>query len=613
MALPAPGPVARSPLAGFLLVLAATCVAYAIAPFGDLVWDDQLLVKQQMAAFRTLADVFAPPAGIANWSYYYYRPVVVLSYVVDEAWFGRGASMGPHAMNVLYQALTAVFVWLLARRLLRALPRGEAGALVAALFFAVHPLHTESVNWVTGRSDVLATLFLLPALLAILRWRDHGSIVALLGAFVFSLLAMMAKEVAITGVLLAPLLLGLAPAPPAAPPPTRAARWITWLGALVAFGGAAALYASLRMQAGSDVLGAEPGTLVEIGIRVLRAAGYYALKLFWPWPQVHFVPWSTVPQWPAALAVLGAGLALVAACFGWLRGAARALLVLALGWIAVTLAPAFAVVVTGVASTPVAERYLYLPSVGLALWAGLMWCRWREASASGRLPVITAALVLGALAAATLARGWVWASDLRLWSDAAGKIGDHAVPLIEVGKVRMLSGADQAAEEAFRRALEVADTGRLQATANYNIGTLLMNKGRVIEAEGWFDAARRADPTYAMGHLGKGRVLFEQGMREMRRGDAPQALVLFGRAEDEQLDALRRNALLAAAHLELARIGVARAGVQRSRGDEAAAGADLRAATAHMETAITLDPAAGRRPEVQQLARQAQILLQGLR
>ena len=148
-----------------------------------------------------------PPDNIARWSYGYYRPVVILSYLADARVFGTGSPAGPHIFNVTCHLLTTMLVWLLARRVLRQIPDGGGGAVVAATVFAVHPIHTESVSWIAGRSDVLAALFLVTALLLALRWLDRRSAVALLLAPVFFLLALLSKEIAIVGLALLPLLI----------------------------------------------------------------------------------------------------------------------------------------------------------------------------------------------------------------------------------------------------------------------------------------------------------------------------------------------------------------------------------------------------------------------
>ncbi|MEQ1803659.1 MAG: hypothetical protein ABL989_17165, partial [Gammaproteobacteria bacterium] len=196
------------------LPLLAAVVAYAVAPTAQLVWDDQIVAGQQLLSFNSVADILQPPAGIPQWSYAYYRPVVVASYLLDAWLFGIGSAIGPHTMNVLYHVLTTLFVGLLARRLLAGVPQGALGAIAAATLFAVHPIHTESVSWVTGRSDLLATLLLVPALHVTLRWRDEGATWQLLLGPVLFLLALLAKEVAIAGLAILPVLWLLAPRRP---------------------------------------------------------------------------------------------------------------------------------------------------------------------------------------------------------------------------------------------------------------------------------------------------------------------------------------------------------------------------------------------------------------
>ena len=201
----------------WLIPVAAAVVLYAPALNGNLVWDDGIVQKDQMVAFHTLRDVFFFPRDIPQWGMAYYRPIVTLSYLADQALFGRNAMRGPHAAVVLYHVLTTFFVWLLARQILRPYRFAEWGAMVAGVVFAVHPIHTESVCWITGRSDTVAAMFLIPALMTALHYRDRCSIWALLLSPVLFLCAILSKEVALSAILVLPLLLVLVPAPEVPP------------------------------------------------------------------------------------------------------------------------------------------------------------------------------------------------------------------------------------------------------------------------------------------------------------------------------------------------------------------------------------------------------------
>ena len=582
----------------WLVPILAGLAAFAIAPWGDLVWDDQLVARQQMAAFPRLADVFLPPPGIPQWTYDYYRPLVVLSYVVDQALFGRGAATGPHAMNVLYHLLATGFSWLLARRLLRGVPSGDWGAIFAATVFAVHPLHTESVSWVTGRSDVLAALFLLPGLLAILRWRDTGRPAALAGAVALFLAALLAKEVAIVALVLVPMVLLAAAAertaPPARPPlPT----WLAALGAVVI---AAAAYGLLRQAAHTTAGGGLDVAGGEAAIRTLRALGWYLGKLAWPWPQSNFVPWEAAPGVAAAAAMVAVALAAaLALALQWRRPGAVAALV-GLAWIGATLAPALAVALTGVAAAPLAERYLYLPVFGLALALGVALAR-AHAAGHARAAVGLGAAVALALGAATVARGQIWLSDLRLWSDAVAKSGEYAVPLIEYGKAQFLAGETVAAARSFERALASADTPRLRATASYNLGIIAATRADMRAAERAFRAAVAADASYAMARYGLGRAIYEAANRRAGAGDVAGALAALAAARAEQEQALRLAPSHAAGHLQLALVLAGEGQLLAVRGDTAGAALRARLALDSYDRARRLEPGIGARSEAREL------------
>ena len=103
----------------------------------ELVWDDEIVQTRQLVAFQSVRDVFFPPDGIQEWSRSYYRPVVVISYLIDRALYGNERFGGHHLTNVLIHALVCVYVTLLARRVLLRHRLGEWGAVAAGLTFAV--------------------------------------------------------------------------------------------------------------------------------------------------------------------------------------------------------------------------------------------------------------------------------------------------------------------------------------------------------------------------------------------------------------------------------------------------------------------------------------------
>jgi len=159
-------------IAPFAIAAIAVAVFAPALQYGFILWDDDRNFLNN-PAYRGLgwAQVrFAFTSALMG----HWIPVTWLSFGIDHALWGMNA-FGYHLTNILLHAANAALVCLLALRLLRlglttASPRAiSLGAVVAALFFAVHPLRVESVAWITERRDVLSALFYLLTVLAYLK------------------------------------------------------------------------------------------------------------------------------------------------------------------------------------------------------------------------------------------------------------------------------------------------------------------------------------------------------------------------------------------------------------------------------------------------------------
>src|SRR5215470_16871078 len=203
---------ARSPMWTWgapLLVGCAALLAYANSARNGFVWDDPIILTRQLVVFRSAGDVLAPPRDIPQFSPDYYRPLTIATYLLDRA-VGGGAPFAFHLSVVIAHAATSVLVYVLALQLIgSSVPRQPVplaaaarrrssaliGAAVAGALFALHPIHTESVAWAAGRSDVLATGFMVAALL--LQARARRSWIASAAAGLCALAALGSKETAV--------------------------------------------------------------------------------------------------------------------------------------------------------------------------------------------------------------------------------------------------------------------------------------------------------------------------------------------------------------------------------------------------------------------------------
>jgi tetratricopeptide (TPR) repeat protein len=510
-------------------------LAYAPAPTGELVWDDQYVAEYQVPHFDSLADILRPPPDIARWSYSYYRPLVTLSYLLDQKFFGAGATAGPHAMNVLWHLLVVFGVWHLARRALLGSPHAEGGAVVAASLFAIHPIHTESVSWIAGRSDVLAALFLMPALLLALRWcerRSATSAMALIASAPLFGLALLAKEQALTGLALLPLLaLALSPPADSGATPGSRAPLLSAAIALLLWVAVAVGYFWLRMAAGAPPAAIQDLALAERATRAAAAAAWYAVKAVVPWPQSAIVTWDMVPGAAATAAVLVPCAALTA-LGAWRRiRCGDGITLLATGWFWIAISLPLWVAVVAVVNTPLAERYLYLPTVGVALGAGAL-----VAAAPGRgwrvNGLALSGLVLVAFLAGTLQRGLVWRSSLALWSDTVERVTDQGMPWENLGLSHMRLGQDAQALDAFRRAAVIETyEARGRARARNAIGSILAKRGETEAAIAEYRRAVALNPAYAEAWYGlaaayetRAERFHEQGQTSERDAAADLAI-----------------------------------------------------------------------------------------
>lgn len=522
----------------------------------ELVWDDEIVQTRQLVAFQSVRDVFFPPDGIQEWARSYYRPLVVMSYLLDRALYGNERFGGHHLTNILIHALVCVCVTLLARRVLLRHRLGEWGAVAAGLIFAVHPIHVESISPIMGRSDTLAAAFMLPSIILSLHYRDHPrALWALAAAPLLYLAALLAKEVAISTLPLLPLLLAFVPraqagatlstrppqqttrrskkkrkkarrgeraATPLDSPVVIALRWVPF-GVLYLI--ATATYFVLRDRAGCTVgnsLGLGLGSLLD---RACRAVAYYVARVVALPPQSAFVTMDEMPSLTLGVVAIIIGIA----AGRWalrLRRRGDATLLIAWLWFVLSLAPSMAIAVRKISEQPVAERYLYLPSVAVSLLVGGWMCR---VAVQVRLRAVSFAgvtLIAGLFVGQTLAFQRVWHDNIAFWMDTSAKAPKQGLPIYQLGLAYNRTGTSDRAFECFNRALALYDDAEGRSLAHNSIGTVQRAGGDQAAAEASFRAAIRERPRYRTPYFNLGALQAEQAERARARTGMPDVGLL---------------------------------------------------------------------------------------
>ncbi len=527
------------------------------------VWDDLIVLDSRVRFYRSALDAFIEPANLRGFPGVF-RPLTFASFWLDQRLWWRNA-LGFHLTSVLLHALNGALVY----RLARLLGCGAFAALGGALLFAVHPIHTEAVAWVTGRVDVLATTCTLLAVTIALRSRTGATSTRAVPPPAAALPATIALRLAAAHVatiavalcafaaaaskepgVVTPLLIAAAGTVPrrserddtttAADETTTAATEppgsslkdaldrVPWRHVAAAAAGVGAYLVLRQVNRAADAAHLEPPTLASIGTFV-RAFGFYVERLLVP---VHLsayvpvVPDGAVPWSFAALGAIAAALALRAPR-----------LRVAVFWILVTLAPSMLIILAHISVTMVAERYLYLPSVGLALLAAFAL----TTVAVRDRPRLAAATVLAAIAlgaGAIVQRNRVWHDEVTLWSEVTRRTPGYALPNMNLGLALADAGRLDEAEVAYRAAVDAEGSVTTKRDTLVNLGHLQLRRDRLDDALGFFERAT-AIASSASAEYGVGAVYRARGRAALARGDAQSAVADFARAAAALSAALR--------------------------------------------------------------------------
>jgi tetratricopeptide (TPR) repeat protein len=511
-----------------LAVLAAVVAAAVFAPSldGGRVWDDRVLLDDQLPHFRSTADCFVIPAGVPGLAPGYYRPLVLVSYRVDAALaervlpgLGEGRERVMHATSVALHAIVSALVVLLA---LAVLPPATPGAAwlagAAGLLFAVHPVHVETAAWIVGRSDSLAALFGLLALTLHLAYRRGGSRGALGAAALALFGALLSKAAAAGLVLLLPLadwILGLpatagaasSPAPPPSargkprneppPPPAGFGAWLraAALPAWLVYAAAVAAWFALRVIGIAAVPAGDSNPLMLRLDTLFGPLGWYVVKTFWPVPTSTYVRYLPDGPWIAAGI---AGAIAFGAAWWWFgrKGWRPERFALAL-WLA-PLLPALAIpALLRVPTNPVAERYLYLPSAGAVMLAAFLLGRALARPAR----VFAAAALLAPLAGfAAVAGQATFRDEASFWRAANRTSPDAVEPLVFLARLELEAGRLDAAQALIDRALALPAPPTNRSATLVEAGLIRLKRDGAAASIGLFREAAKANPDSATAH-----------------------------------------------------------------------------------------------------------------
>jgi tetratricopeptide (TPR) repeat protein len=514
------------------VILLVTVVAYVPAMGAAFIWDDDDYIVENVH-LRTSEGLGRIWFDVGATSQYY--PLVFTTFWIEYHLWGDSPA-GYHAINVLLHAVSAIVLWRILKRL------SVPGAWLAAAIFALHPVHVESVAWITERKNVLSGLLYLTALLAYLHFDPRG-----------------------TGrTPRPPRRPSRPPLPPPARPPRR--RWRFWVLGVGLFAGALlsktvtcslpaaialliwwkrdrlawrdvlpllplfALGAALALTTiwvERNVVGTEFITFDLSGLDRFLVAGrafwFYAGKLLLPVELTFIYPrWAidAAAWWQYLFPISAAGLALAL----WLlrRRIGKGPLVATL-YFGGTLVPALGFVdVFPMVYSFVADHFQYLASIGpIVLFAALITQGLEKGAKHLNLDRLTvrgiapAGLVTAALAAALLPvlgvlcwrQGRSYENLETLWRDTLHKNPTAVIAANNLANLLLRQDKLEESTDLLRRATQVDPAvvhPYMLARAHYNLGNNLGRKNQIGEAIAEYHTALETDPGYYNAYLGLG-------------------------------------------------------------------------------------------------------------
>lgn len=516
-----------------LLLLAVLAVFGQSAGFAFLTLDDHHYVVENPKVWAGLGREQLSWA-LTTTFYGLWHPLAWLSHMLDAALFGTWAG-GHHLSSVLFHALASVFLY----RFFREAGGSETRSLVVALLFAIHPLHVESVAWVSERKDVLCGLFWILAMVAHGRYARAPSIRGYLWTALWVALALMSKPMAVT-LPAALLLLDVWPL----------RRWP---------GNARGLAALARL-------------VLEKLPLVLLVVGYFTLFLMQPVAEKEVLPldirlanvglayWTYLYQtlWPLALssyypmvmdaapwvAPLTLGVLLALALGSWAAVRRRPWLPVGLCWYLGTLVPVIGFV--PVAAHAHADRYTYIPLIGV--FAALVWA-WPSAGRGWRGAGV-AALLLG-LCALAFVQARTWRDNETLYSHAIALDARNFFAHQFLAEEYLRQGRLEEARAHATKAISLAEGQDLEYAIWMIYGDIQMARGEPQQALRLYERARGADPR---------RPNAFEGL-----ADAQLALGAHGEAAANYGRALQRNPTSATALAGLGQVALARGAREDAR------------------------------------------------
>jgi len=499
----------------FFLIIANLAVYWQVRNHDFVAFDDDEYVFENThikegLTYKGIKWAFTDSYS-ANW-----HPVTWLSHILDVELYGMNPGQH-HLTNLLFHIANTILLFLVFRDMTGALWQSS---FIAALF-GLHPLHVESVAWISERKDVLSTFFWLLTMKFYVSYTKSLKIHKYLTAIFFFITGLMAKPMLVTLPFVL-LLLDYYPLKRLTIENWELKKIISLLSEKIPFFIIAAGSSLITVFAQKGEGAVASLNIYPMNIRIANAlTSYisYILKMILPYDLSVYYPYRILPLWK----IVFAGVLLFAIFFlviltikqyqwfavGWL-------------WYFGTLVPVIGLVQVG--SQAMADRYTYVPLIGLFMiiaWGvPELLSRWMIKK---NIIIIITAPVISILMATSWIQTQYWRNSITLFQHAVDVTTNNYIAHYNLGSALEKKGRS---DEAMREYSKVLQVNPKYINAHNNIGLILASQGRRDEAIQHFKEIFKINPAYGEAHTNLGAILADAGRTDEAIAHFSEALRL---------------------------------------------------------------------------------------
>lgn len=444
----------------FLVLVVLTIYFPAISGEVNSVDDVHIIDAYGINGNRSLKDILLPTGQ------FYYRPLIELTYLADNQLWGLDPSF-MHLDNIVIHAVNVILVFLVAANVSAIIGGLTALPFVSSLFFALHPVNTEAISWIAGRTDPLAATFILGSILLLLKGGRSAHSVYVLSSAAVMVASFFIKE---TSVMLLPvsfiMVASLRQVDTLATTEQTAFRvkliWIyaSVIGVVLAGAALCVFWKPAGSGNAFSMVMLKSYDLIELLSLFSKAMGFYLKKLFVPYP-LNFAIHS-ISDWYLPL---GAIVPVFCAYMVYRRQLLTSFVLAGCMFIV----PAIAAAAAGVNWTPVAERYLYIPTAFFSIGLTGLLLRSAEQMKCERWVYPCIGLLVIPLGWTTFERNFLWRDNLALYSDTVSKSPDFGDVHNELGIALLRKGRSKEAAEHFLLAEKLSKRQVIKEFARMNL------------------------------------------------------------------------------------------------------------------------------------------------